>query len=344
LKFANNFAGRSCFASVAALCLLQLHGCDGKTTSSTPDGADSGKSVGGDGGNVTGTGGEPGTRPPMTGGTHGKGGTSGSGVGTHDAAAGVGNSEAGIPDASLDGQQSSTSPDGHSREAGSLPLCESDWPFCNAPGTHFTCYCHWPPIYSGPEGTYVQAYLDTDAASLSFQLTDCHDMPLDEFAIPPNACVHIEAIPQPRGAVEVCLPLPSKQLLLMDAPSTVACREPDLPGQCKFPREKLTEGKCCRAIPSGQNHWCGVEDDFTDSPSTLGYGLLKDTDSDFTPDIIDNCPTIYNNTQSDEDSDGVGDTCDNCPTVFNPDQADRNHDGVGDACELDGGRGRDASP
>jgi hypothetical protein len=328
-------------AVIVPIVPLHLSGCGGKATSPTPGGADSGKIVGAGGGKVTGTGGEPGTRPPMTGGSHGTGGTHG-GVGKHDAAAGVGN-PAGIPDAALDGPQPSKSPDAQSREAGSLPLCESDWPFCSESGGQFTCFCHSPPIYSGPEGTYVQAYFDTDAAALSFQVTDCHDMPLDDFTIPPNACVHVETMPQPKGAVEVCLPLPSKDLLLMNAARTVACRVPDVPGQCKFPKEKLTEGKCCRGVLSGRP-WCGVEDDFADSHSTLGYGLLKDTDNDFTPDIIDNCPTLSNADQADEDNDGVGDACDNCPTVFNPDQADRNHDGVGDACELDGGRAKDASP
>jgi len=39
-----------------------------------------------------------------------------------------------------------------------------------------------------------------------------------------------------------------------------------------------------------------------------------DTDGDGIPDIIDNCPTIYNPAQTDSDSDGIGDVCDNCPS------------------------------
>jgi hypothetical protein len=35
----------------------------------------------------------------------------------------------------------------------------------------------------------------------------------------------------------------------------------------------------------------------------------------------------------DTDGDGVPNLLDNCPFVFNPDQADRNHNGIGDACD-----------
>jgi len=70
-------------------------------------------------------------------------------------------------------------------------------------------------------------------------------------------------------------------------------------------------------------------------------------DGDGVPDVLDNCPYVYNPDQEDFDSDGVGNACDpdidgdgilnyldNCPYVPNPNQEDSNQNGVGDACEL----------
>ncbi|MDO8588605.1 MAG: thrombospondin type 3 repeat-containing protein [Armatimonadota bacterium] len=59
----------------------------------------------------------------------------------------------------------------------------------------------------------------------------------------------------------------------------------------------------------------------------------SDTDSDFYPDVTDNCPTTYNPLQEDADGDGVGDACDNCPSAANPCQEDADNDGIGDHCD-----------
>ena len=87
-----------------------------------------------------------------------------------------------------------------------------------------------------------------------------------------------------------------------------------------------------------------------------------DSDKDFVPDDIDNCPAIPNGPeggtcrdddagnpclsdndcginglcstdQDDADSDGVGDVCDNCPDISNPNQTDIDKDGISDACD-----------
>ncbi len=59
---------------------------------------------------------------------------------------------------------------------------------------------------------------------------------------------------------------------------------------------------------------------------------VDDIDDDFVPDLIDNCPYIYNPQQEDGDKDHIGDACDNCPLVANMNQKDSDRDGKGDAC------------
>jgi len=86
----------------------------------------------------------------------------------------------------------------------------------------------------------------------------------------------------------------------------------------------------------------------------IGTPPVTDVDGDGVPDLIDNCPLVYNPNQQDSDGDGIGDACDtcpldpnndvdrdgicgnvdNCPSVYNPNQADSDHDGIGDACDI----------
>src|SRR5437763_8365870 len=90
----------------------------------------------------------------------------------------------------------------------------------------------------------------------------------------------------------------------------------------------------------------------------------SDRDGDRVPDVVDNCPDLYNPDQSDFDHDGIGDACSgSCFAPGAPDSdgdgipdpcdgcdnrlPDDNHDGVPDACEhLDAGIGPavDAAP
>lgn len=95
------------------------------------------------------------------------------------------------------------------------------------------------------------------------------------------------------------------------------------------------QGEC---VPSGDEHSNGEgSGEDPENGGSNGNGVeepdpWEDSSGDGVPDILDNCPGVYNPDQGDRDGDGVGDVCDNCPDHYNPDQADSNGDGIGDAC------------
>jgi hypothetical protein len=84
-------------------------------------------------------------------------------------------------------------------------------------------------------------------------------------------------------------------------------------------------GQCCQSLTRGPT--------LTDGGLII-YGEVVDTDGDFVPDIIDNCPYVQNLGQADIDKDGVGNVCDDCPYTYNPDQSAAVDSGIGNACNC----------
>ncbi len=112
---------------------------------------------------------------------------------------------------------------------------------------------------------------------------------------------------------------------------------PDCVGTYPYPKSDPTTNRhfCCR-YPEQEPDSTGTQlcaFNLT-SFSTFGFGVLVDTDSDGTPDVLDNCPTTWNPTQADKDHDSIGDVCDNCPAVPNQNQLNTTGASVGDACNC----------
>jgi len=83
-------------------------------------------------------------------------------------------------------------------------------------------------------------------------------------------------------------------------------------GQCNVPADL----GACTAVAVGTRHTVA-----------LAGPPLPDSDGDFRPDHLDNCPTVSNPTQADCDGNGVGDAC---QSGF----ADFNVNGIPDYCEC----------
>lgn len=87
---------------------------------------------------------------------------------------------------------------------------------------------------------------------------------------------------------------------------------------------------------------------FTDVVVVPADFPFDDADSDRFADVVDNCPSVFNESQDDRDGDGVGDACndeedpdgdeiadpfDLCPDQPDPLQLDQDGDNIGDVCD-----------
>jgi len=173
-------------------------------------------------------------------------------------------------------------------------------------------------VIYGPAGTLIIGQF-TPGPDFEYD-TDCSEIPAGLFEKQMGPCLRvIRGVDLP---VQVCYPNPTLAQL-----SIVSCREPGF--SCASQGLVLVNGECCTVVGwSPSNPACTTTRPIR---STFAAGVLIDTDGDFIPDFLDNCPLVQND-QADQDGDGVGSACDNCPGIANPGQADQNRDGAGDAC------------
>jgi hypothetical protein len=111
------------------------------------------------------------------------------------------------------------------------------------------------------------------------------------------------------GTLEVCFENPDEGRFRV-----IGCSERDdcLPGES---RERLTR-LCCAGLPLtgfSFNPYCVSAGGYSTVVTALDPGGFPDSDTDFIPNIVDNCPGFSNFGQIDGDQDGVGDDCEPTP-------------------------------
>lgn len=144
-----------------------------------------------------------------------------------------------------------------------------------------------------------------------------------------NTCVSVTLGGTLVGSAQVCF----SRNGMGAAPQVYQCSVMQPNGICPEGLHPLG-GSCCQTIPTDQTATpvCVGVTHFSDLIFT---DSAKDSDNDGVPDLVDNCPFVYNplGQAADADHDGVGDACDNCPNVLNSNQKDSNGNGIGDACD-----------
>jgi hypothetical protein len=156
-------------------------------------------------------------------------------------------------------------------------------------------------VISGPEGTTV--FTTADPSDLVVE-SSCDGFPDGLFAKRFGSCVKITSSVPITVAVKICFPNqnhqpdanPAEAEILRATPATGSC-----------PRsEKLISGACAGILFTlGPDPICAD----SDALGTFAAGVPLDTDGDFVPDLVDNCPFVSNITQVDTDGDGIGDAC-----------------------------------
>lgn len=172
-----------------------------------------------------------------------------------------------------------------------------------------TCVSSSPVTVSSPGGEVTVTFEEvTGGGDTSIVITPCAS-PIDGITLVPTApfCVEIETTATFVGEVTVCIQYDDTGLTTTQETflRLVHCHD----GVCDF-------ATCTPPIPvdTVNNIVCGCVTNF----STFAVGFPNDTDGDGTPDLLDNCPDVFNLFQEDADGDGIGDVCDPCPTNPSP--------------------------
>ncbi len=126
-------------------------------------------------------------------------------------------------------------------------------------------------------------------------------------------CVQIETSAAFIGDAEVCIQYDDTDMTLVDEINLkmVKCHT-----DCDNPAnwELIPPCEVDYTIDWENNILCACTKDFSD----FAVGTPIDSDGDYTPDLLDNCPGVYNIFQEDSDEDDIGDLCDNCPNFHDP--------------------------
>ncbi len=125
--------------------------------------------------------------------------------------------------------------------------------------------------------------------------------PIEGITLTPTAplCADITTDATFNGEAKVCISYDDTGMTLVEEAnlSMVRC---DSTGSCELLACDPPE-----PVDTVNNIVCGC----TDSFSTFAVGTPLDSDEDFTPDLLDNCPFTPNPFQEDTDQDGIGDAC-----------------------------------
>ena len=211
-----------------------------------------------------------------------------------------------------------------------------------------------PFTFDDPSGVTVTLPNVTSGGDSSIVATVCSDPLPEGLGVTANAlCATIQTTAQFSGLAEVCIPyedngtcsLTSAQACTSDAvcPAGENCFDPNEPFLQMVRCPDGDPASCEVLAKSSQDTVNNILCANTDQFSQFAVGQLLDTDNDFTPDLLDNCPQVSNFFQTDGEvdsggnpvPDGVGDVCDNCSAVPNTNQLDTDSDGYGNMCDGD---------
>lgn len=172
-----------------------------------------------------------------------------------------------------------------------------------------TCVSDEPVTVESDSGEVTVTFPEvTGGGTTTITVEECTE-PVEGITLTPTRplCVDIETDATFEGEAKVCVTYDDTGLTPIQETflSMVRCTG----GTCELLTCDPSE-----IVDIVNNIVCGCVDGF----SMFAVGIPLDTDGDFTPDLLDNCPNKYNIWQEDADGDGFGDVCDNCPNIYDP--------------------------